>query len=194
MHFLKFFGPIIVFTIGIAATVAIVPLCRSGQALLLTTILWAIIACVLYEILRKNPPITANQIPAVFLELKCQGNDGSYALFSFEPRNDNSGDEVFLQFSIENGVVGLDWTCSIPKVRNSLPAYVRNNADRSKFVGFANALGFEVANKEMNNVMYLRVERGGSLSELAVKLMHELYNVGSKDRIKLETDGFTWKS
>lgn len=148
----------------------------------------AILAVVIYAFVRRQPRITAGQIPTVVTQLQNHGKDKAFAMFTFVPQGHE--DQVTLQFSIEGQTLGLDWTYAIREKRTESPAYSRNAADRDRFAMFARNLGYEVIEKEAAHAKYLRIERGGSLIELASRTLKELYGVNPTDPITMEIDGF----
>ena len=102
-----------------------------------------------------NYPVTARDIPAVISQLQRSSENGDFAVLMFVPPDATDGEAVNLQYSIDGGVVGLDWVLIGP----------RNVADRTEIIEFASKLGFRLEEHEMNNVRYLRVT-GGGISEL----------------------------
>jgi hypothetical protein len=128
--------------------------------------------------------IAVNQIPAVVEQLKANGTEGSWAAFAFsppgEPTNDQTG--LNLQYSVDRGVVGLDWVLLGP----------RNKADKEKVIGFIKQRKHSVQEKDMNGVQYLRIE-DGDISELGVQIAAELYRLGQDGHMGMFTDKFTWQ-
>ncbi len=138
----------------------------------------------------SKPPrkVTAQQLPTIVMQLHNLGKDGSSASFTFTPRGGD--EEVTVHFSIVGGTLGLDWLYWISERRTASPSYAKNAADREKFAEFARKLGYEVVQKEEAYAKYLRIERGGSLPQLAQNVMKEIYGLQPGDPIALETDGF----
>lgn len=127
--------------------------------------------------------VTVEQIPDVVAKLQREGKDSSFAVLMFEPRaGEPSGVPVNLQFSIKNGVIGLDWVLLSP----------RNIADKKALSAFITSAGHAVSEHEMNDVRYLRVE-GKRISELGVKVCREFYHLTPDEKIELLTEGFDWQ-
>lgn len=148
-----------------------------------------IAAVVIYAFVRRPTRITASQIPAVVAQLQSRGKDKAFATFTFEPPG--AVDEVSIQFSLEGQTLGLDWIYAAAEIGTGSPSYSRNALDRQRFASFARNLGYEVLQRETRYAKYLRVERGGSLIDLALKTLKELYGVAPTDPITVEIDGFS---
>jgi hypothetical protein len=126
--------------------------------------------------------VTLEQIPAVVAKLQHEGKDSSFAVFMFVPKTgEPNGVPVNLQYSIENGVTGLDWVLLSP----------RNIADRKALSTFITNSGYKFSELEANDVKYLRVE-GSNISELGVKICREFYRLSSSEKIELLAEGFEW--
>jgi hypothetical protein len=127
--------------------------------------------------------VTVEQMPAVVAKLQREGKDSSFAVFMFEPRaGEPKKVSVNLQFSIENGVTGLDWVLLSP----------RNIADKEALSAFIASSGHAVSEHEMNDVKYLRVE-GSGVSELGVKICREFYHLTPDEKMELLAEGFEWQ-
>jgi len=100
----------------------------------------------------------------------------------FLPPGSTDGVFVNLQYSIEGGVVGLDWVLLAP----------RNIADQAKVSEFAAKLGYRLDAHEMNNVRYLRVT-SGSISELGEKIIEDFYKISPDTKLEMITEGFKWQ-
>ena len=83
-----------------------------------------------------------------------------------------------LQYSVIDGVVGLDWVLLGP----------RNVADASDLAHFARGLGYRVQQREMNSVGFLRVE-DGDLAALGAAILEDLYGVTPQAELGLLIDG-----
>ena len=126
--------------------------------------------------------VTLEQIPAVVAKLQREGEDSSFAVFIFVPTTgEPSGVPVNLQYSIENGVIGLDWVLLSP----------RNIADRKALSTFIIKSGYKISEREENDVKYLRVE-GNGISDLGGKICREFYHLSFDEKIELLADGFEW--
>ena len=130
------------------------------------------------------PLISVDQIP-VLLEALCRGGGYPlYAMLMFLPNELNDEDYVNLQYSCEDGTLGLDW----------ILLGERNTQDKLEISTFVNNLGYTFQQYEMNEVNYLRVE-GPELSELAdlgMKLIREFYKLDGSGKLKLLVQGFNW--
>ena len=124
------------------------------------------------------------QVPTIIEQLRVQARDASWVAFAFDPKGEADSDEttVNLQYSVENGTVGLDWVLLGP----------RNRADKDKIAAFIQQLGHKAVEQESNGVKYVRVE-DGNIAELGVKIMEEIYHLGPSDDMALLTDHFVWK-
>lgn len=123
-------------------------------------------------------------IPQIFDKLKSRGSDGSFAVFMFSDHG-KLGEEgqVNLQFSIENGSVGLDWVLIGPI----------NIRDEERIFSFLKARGSTPSRLEENGVSYLRTERG-DLVQLCQHILKGLYGVKADEDIDLVPEGFSWES
>jgi hypothetical protein len=128
--------------------------------------------------------LAVGQIPTAVAQLRAAGKNASFAVFMFAPQGTPANDNttVNLQYSIEGGVVGLDWVLLAPK----------NIADKDAVAEFISSRGHSVLQREGNNVRYLRVE-SGDIQELGVQIADEFYHLGRDAKINLITEGFEWK-
>jgi len=128
--------------------------------------------------------ITASKLPIVVAKLYGLpvGKFGTWVVFFFHAHGDLPQDDaVNLQYSVENGVVGLDWVLLSR----------RNVADKKRLIAFINAKGFNVSEMEMNNVRYLRVE-GNGIEQLGVKIVTKFYGIAPSAPVQFYTEGFEW--
>jgi hypothetical protein len=128
--------------------------------------------------------LAVRQIRSVVDQLATNGKESSFAAFVFGPAEDPSNEAkiVNMQYSVEKGVVGLDWVLLAPG----------NRTDKVKIEAFMRARGHTVMNKDKNGVRYLRVE-DQNISELGTQIAKEVYHLGDNDEMALFTDKFTWK-
>lgn len=150
----------------------------------------AVLLAVLYIFLARDPGISVSHIPTVISRLQNYGKTGAYALFTFRPPD--SGGEITFQVSIQGDSIGLDWY-RLKKERGE-DAYVRNETDLPRFLAFVRTLGYDAVEKEANGYRYVRVNRAGAIPELATKLVRELYGLKPGDAVRLEVEGFEWKT
>jgi hypothetical protein len=126
--------------------------------------------------------VTARDIPAVISRLERSGKDGHFVVLMFVPPGSTNGESVNLQYSIDGGVVGLDWVLIGP----------RNIADKAKVSEFSAKLGHRLDEREMNSVRYLRVT-GSGISELGTKIIQDCYKISPDTKLGMITEGFKWQ-
>jgi len=122
---------------------------------------------------------TPDELPSIVTKLEKTGHDGSFVVFMFSLRGNR--DDLFpnLQYSIENGRLGLDWVLLAPQ----------NIKDESKLTDFIKGLGFSVLKREMNDVRYLRVE-GNGLDNLGVRILRDFYHLKPDAKLELIIEEF----
>lgn len=125
--------------------------------------------------------VTSRDIPEVVNELQRSAKDGHFAVLMFVPPGVTDRVPVNLQYSIDGGVVGLDWVLVSP----------RNIADQEKVRAFASRLGYILTEHEMNNTRYLRVT-GNGISELGAKIVQDFYRIAPEANLEMITEGFKW--
>jgi hypothetical protein len=158
----------------------------------ITIALFVFAACILVvfgrrAIRRRSFPglaqVTLQDIPRVFAKLREAGKDGSFAVFIFAPSGQPiSRDALNVQFSLEDGRIGLDWVLLSPA----------NVRDRNQFSSLVASLGYRLEEREMNGVRYLRVEAGDGLPGLCAKAITDLYSLPPGSKMNLITEGFEW--
>ena len=126
--------------------------------------------------------VAANEISAVISQLQQSAANGHFAVLMFVPPGSTDDEAINLQYSIDGGVVGLDWVLISP----------RNVADKTKVSEFASRLGYRLEEKEMNNVRFLRIT-GSGISELGIRIIRELYLIDPNTKLSMITDGFNWR-
>ncbi len=97
------------------------------------------------------------------------------------PKLEPDEDALNIQFSIENGSIGLDWVLISPV----------NIRDKGKFVELLNTKRIPYRELEMNNVSYLRIEDGRS-AKMCQSMLEEMYGVSGRIGIELIVEGFDW--
>ena len=125
--------------------------------------------------------VTVRDIPQIVNRLQRHGKDGNYAVLMFVPPDSKDDVAVNLQYSIEGGVIGLDWVLTGP----------RNVADQEKVREFASGLGQSLVEEEKNKVRYLRVT-GRGIVELGERIVLDFYRVKPETKLELIAEGFTW--
>jgi hypothetical protein len=129
------------------------------------------------------PLVSIREVPAVLKALQHGEGDSRFAVFMFIPKGRSEGDYLNLQYSVENGVIGLDWVL----------LGEGNIQDQGMVQEFVKRHGHKLVKCSTNEVEYLRVE-GVGLAELGMKLMVELYQFGLDEKVKLYVEGFEWPS
>jgi hypothetical protein len=126
--------------------------------------------------------IRVQDIPAVFARAKAQAKDESFAVFVFEPPGGSlSKDAINIQFSFENGRIGLDWVLLSPP----------NIKDREQYERLATSLGYKIIAKEKDGVKYLRIEEG-DLPHLCEKAICDLYSLRKESKVGLLVHRMSW--
>jgi hypothetical protein len=123
--------------------------------------------------------VTAYEIPKIVKQLEQSANDGNFVVFIFVPPNSKDGESVNLQYSIEGGVVGLDWVLISP----------RNIADQKKIIEFVSTLGYQLKEYEMNNTRYLRTT-GDYISDLGKSIVKDFYKMDLNTKLDIVVEGF----
>ena len=127
--------------------------------------------------------IRVPDVPEVFRQLRQKGADGSFAVFMF---SDNakleSENTINLQFSIENGKIGLDWVLLAPV----------NIRDERRILDFLESRGAKPRRLTQNEVTYLRAE-SGDLVVICQDIMRNLYGIKNDDNVDFLSEGFEWK-
>jgi hypothetical protein len=127
--------------------------------------------------------VKLSDVPEVLQQLKQRGSNGSFAVFMFSNQR-KSGNEniVNLQFSIENGKIGLDWVLLAPA----------NIRDERRVTDFLTARKAPPRRVTANDVNYLRAE-SGDLVLIGQDIMREIYGMKDNDDIEFLPEGFEWK-
>ena len=171
----------------------------SGMAILrwdgspkIPVLIAAVVAIVAYLLLvrrqRSAEPtkqhVRLADIPRVLDLVSSAREDGTFAVFLFGERGQAPADKDALnvQFSIENGRVGLDWVLEAPG----------NVAARDRVTAFFAKHGAPLSERTMNDVSYLRTE-SGDLAALCHDLLRSVFGV-TKQEMQLISEGFTWAS
>ncbi len=121
--------------------------------------------------------INSNQISQAIEQLRLNGENASWIVFIFNTaiQSTSSGDQcINLQYSVANGVVGMDWVL----------LGERNRADQRKITKFIRDRQHKVRKLSLNNVSYLRVEEG-DLIELGLSIVKEFYQIPNEADITL---------
>jgi len=120
--------------------------------------------------------ISLDELEEVYHDISKQAVETSFSVFVIPRQNKES---IEIQFSVENGITGLDWILESEA----------NKEERSKIKQYFSSKGFNFHEKEMNNWRYLRIEEG-DIVKLCTDLIRDLY--GSEDII-LKYGGFNFR-
>jgi hypothetical protein len=126
--------------------------------------------------------VRMQDFPALVSALRTTGTEGSFwvVLVSGTARDD--GYTANLQYSIEDGVVGMDWVLIA----------ARNVEDKQRFLDLVHAAGAKTYERQGNGVRYLRATAARDLSALGQEVLRQLYGVKSDDRLQLIITDFQW--
>lgn len=126
--------------------------------------------------------VTMGDVPVLLHALKSTGTDGSFWVLLVPHTAFGDGLSANLQFSIQNGTLGLDWVL-IAK---------RNIKDKDKFENMIKRSGYEYTKHEMNQVRYLRVTHVANFAKVARSILNKLYGVKPNEYLRLIITGFKW--
>ena len=127
--------------------------------------------------------VQPSQLPAVVEQLKQKGKEASWVVFMFYTPNISAETDdncPNLQFSIQNGTIGLDWVLLGP----------RNIVDEERIAEFIQSKGHTAAEMGINDVEYLRVE-DGDICGLGSSIIEEFYKMPRDADIGILVSGFT---
>lgn len=120
---------------------------------------------------------SANDIPSMLTAMKQSKQSQRFAILSFDSTD---GEAVNLQYSFENGVIGLDWFLIAPG----------NITDKDEIIKFAENLGYVVIKKEAaNKEQYLHIE-GSRISNLGMRIINDFYKINPHTKLDLVIEGF----
>jgi hypothetical protein len=128
--------------------------------------------------------VTLNDVPRVNSLLTRTMDDGRFAVVLFGPDGEAPApvDSLNLQFSIEDGRVGIDWVLLAPMDVNA--------SDRVS--AFFSAEDVPVRKLEMNNVSYMRVEEGDLITLFQDSLV-QVFRVTPDQHMTLISEGFAFE-
>lgn len=110
-----------------------------------------------------------DRFPAIAAAFESAARDSDWLVFMFDTlvRSRATYDPTLnLQYSVEDGALGLDWVL----------LGERNRVDRQRIERFARMKRHTVRERRLNDVFYLRVE-DGDLVALGIGIARELYRV-----------------
>lgn len=126
--------------------------------------------------------VTVADFPQILSALTSTGSNAAFwvALVPNTARDD--GNLANLQYSIENGAVGMDWVLLAK----------RNIEDKEAFTQFVTAAGAIVTERTMNGVRYVRVSDLPDLAKLGQDFLQHVYHVTPDDKLQLIITDFSW--
>lgn len=130
-----------------------------------------------------NDAVKLADIPAVLAAVSRTGRDGTFAAFLFGLRGQPPAqvDALNVQFSIEEGRVGIDWVLTAePNLRAE-----------ARFKEFFGGKSLTAVSREGNGVKYLRVE-GEHLADLLREFLQREFGVTDDQKMELIAEGFAW--
>ena len=132
--------------------------------------------------MKREDGASADEIPKVIRQLQQSAQDGNFVVFMFVPSDSKDREPVNLQYSIDGGVVGIDWVLIGP----------RNVADRARVIDYALRLGYRLEERNENECPFLRMT-GSGISELGAGIIHDVYKIDRHTKLELMTQGFEWQ-
>ena len=120
--------------------------------------------------------------PRVVRMVREAGKDGAFAVLTFGKNGAAPAeqDALNVQFSLENGRMGLDWVLVTPL----------NVAEETAVLAFFNREGRPVETRSRNGVSYLRVE-DGDLAALCEVLLGRVFGVTAEQKLALMAEGIS---
>jgi hypothetical protein len=130
------------------------------------------------------PAVCLPDVPRVVRMVREAGGEGAFAVLSFAKNGAAPAerDALNVQFSVEDGRIGLDWVLVSPL----------NVAEESRVLSLFNREGRPVETRSKNGVSYLRTEEG-DLAALCEILLARLFGVTAEQELTLVADGVTWR-
>ncbi|NTV76029.1 MAG: hypothetical protein HGA66_17720 [Holophaga sp.] len=125
--------------------------------------------------------VASAEIPEIIAQLQVSAKEGNASILTIAQDGSPDAEGIRLQFSIDHGVVGLDWV---------LLGH-RNVADQSRIAEMAAALGYQVEERDLEQVRYLRMT-GQGIAELGTAIIRDFYGINPATRIPMLTVGFKW--
>ena len=148
--------------------------------------LLALVALVWYFISHPTTDggfVTVRDFPSLVSALQTSGSSGSFWVVLVPGTARADGYTANLQYSIEDGAVGLDWVLLAQQ----------NIEDRERFMDYVRRAGASVQEKEANGVRYLRATGAANLIRVGQELLHGVYDVKPDDKLQLIITGFEWR-
>jgi len=155
--------------------------------LLLPALMVAAILLVALVIRSRMAPqirVTVTDIPRIINLLSTSSRAPAFAVLMFNTADrPNAQDALNLQFSMENGRVGLDWVLLGP----------RNIEDKDALSQYIRRRGYSYSEETQNKVTYLRIE-DGDLAQLGDDIITKFYALPRTGQLNLIAEGFAWTS
>jgi hypothetical protein len=133
------------------------------------------------EVALSEPDATLDDIDALHKALEETNRDGAFVVFMPGPPRAGESDVLNIQFSQENGNIGLDWVL-ISSV---------NIDEKDKFLEICRSHNVQVKERNENGCEYLRVEEGDMVS-LCKNAITSLYPGLQGKCLDLVVEGFDW--
>lgn len=159
------------------------------KALLLLLFIIALLALILY--LRRALTaatcggfVTTQDFPALTSALQASGSSGAFWVVLIPGTARADGYTANLQYSIEDGVFGMDWVLIAE----------RNIEDKERFLEYVRGAGASVQEKTGNGVRYLRATGGFELVRVGQELLERVYGVKPGAKLQLIVAGFKWQT
>jgi hypothetical protein len=127
--------------------------------------------------------VTIHDFPALVSALQTKSAKGSFWVVRIPGTAKSDGDNANLQYSFEDGVVGVDWVLLAE----------RNLDDKDRFLDFVHRAGATAEEKEGNGVRYLRATGARDIGAMGQKFLQEIYGVKPEDNLQLIITGFEWR-
>jgi len=127
----------------------------------------------------RTRSISVDDVGDVYRQISNQGVETSFAVFVIAPSQWQAEDTVEVQFSVENGVTGLDWILLSES----------NKREKPRVIEYALNKGMEWRECEMNDWPYLRIDQNG-LVDLCTSLIKDLWGV---EEVLLKYGGFDYR-
>ncbi len=133
------------------------------------------------ESVASEPDATLDDIDSIYNVISEIDQDGAFVVFMPNEPRDGEKDVLNIQFSIENGKVGLDWVLISPI----------NVLEKNRFIQVCQSRSTQVQEREENGCGFLRVE-GGDLVALCKEAITALYPGLQGKSLDLVVEGFEW--
>ena len=114
----------------------------------------------------KDLKVNLDAVPTIFKNVADSRKQGAFATFAIE----HNDDSINIQFSYEDGSVGLDWVLLGDA----------NIQDKDKFEEYLKSQGIKIEKKMLNNVSYLRVTQG-DLAQICIDVLVKLCGIKKED-------------